>query len=641
MTARGTLLILFLITAPAHAAASYVGAAACGKCHADVFNKWSQARHSKMIQAATPASVEGDFSRSHVKLRGEDYILRVRGGSYYITESYLTGKPVEHRVDYTLGSRRIQHYLTTLPDGRIVVLPPSWDVLRKQWFHNFDIGDPDESGEVEVQLWNKQCFSCHVSQEEKNFNTEKTEYKTAWLNFGTNCERCHGPGSEHVAHYSAAAPPRGAARDIVVQTRLDAARNSMVCAQCHSFRDIFVQGYAAGDDYYNYFLPILEYDQPMDKDPAYWPDGRTRRFSNDAFGLWESQCFLKGGASCVTCHVDAHDTGIEKNPQLRPDANILCTRCHEEIGKSVAAHTRHAERSAGSSCVECHMPRTVLSIKAEIRDHSMSIPVPENTIRHGIPNACNNCHRDRDAAWALKQMTSWYDSRPRERMIRRADAFAQARKGDPASAAVLQEIAADASESPLIRANAVGYLSRFGNYSSVFASFEHALADPQPLVRAVAALRLNASAADRPAAIAALTHALGDSSAVVRLSAAVTLVGMGVKTLPGGDGARFEEAQRLYEARAQFNSDDAVQQLGAGRFYLLLGDGARAADALRLSLKLDPETRAQYYLAYAYAEQARYDEARTVLQAIQPGDPQYGKAQELLKAIAGQSSYRH
>src|SRR5580692_11691634 len=53
------------------------------------------------------------------------------------------GKPQEHRVDYTLGSRRMQHYLTTLPDGKIVVLPPTWDVQRKQWFHNLDIADPD------------------------------------------------------------------------------------------------------------------------------------------------------------------------------------------------------------------------------------------------------------------------------------------------------------------------------------------------------------------------------------------------------------------------------------------------------------------------------------------------------------------
>ncbi len=81
-----------------------------------------------------------------------------------------------------------------------------------------------------------------------------------------------------------------------------------------------------------------------------------------------------------------HETEIERNPQLRPDANALCTRCHEAIGE--IGHRRTPitpPESAGSSCVECHMPRTVYSIKAEIRDHSMTIPVPENTIRHGIP----------------------------------------------------------------------------------------------------------------------------------------------------------------------------------------------------------------------------------------------------------------
>ena len=55
-----------------------------------------------MLQRATPASVEGDFSVGEVKLRGLTYRLRVRGGAYYITESYLTGTEQEHRVDYTL-----------------------------------------------------------------------------------------------------------------------------------------------------------------------------------------------------------------------------------------------------------------------------------------------------------------------------------------------------------------------------------------------------------------------------------------------------------------------------------------------------------------------------------------------------------
>src|SRR5581483_7982764 len=324
----------------------------------------------------------------------------------------LYGEPREHRVDYTLGSRRIQHYLTTLPSGRIIVLPPTWDVQRKQWFHNYDIADPDESGDVTVQVWNKGCYSCHVSQEQKNFDASQDAYKTAWLDFGTNCERCHGPGSDHIRDYStpvaASSPKPKHPGDIVVQTRLDPVRNTMVCAQCHSFRDVYAQGFAAGDDYYNYFVPILEYNQPADKDPAYWPDGRTRRFSNDAYGLWQSECFLRGGATCLSCHSAPHEVDIDKNAQLRPDANALCSQCHSAIQNTLTAHTHHAATSAGSSCIDSHMPRTVLSIKAEIRDHSLTIPVPENTFKHGIPNACNNCHKDRDPSWAAAAMNKWY-----------------------------------------------------------------------------------------------------------------------------------------------------------------------------------------------------------------------------------------
>ena len=620
---------------------AYVGAAACAKCHAEIHGKWSGSRHSKMVQPATAASVKGDFSRGQVRLRGQDWLVRGRDGSYYITESYLTGKKQEHRIDYTLGNRRVQHYLTTLPSGRVIVLPPSWDVLRKEWFHSAEIGDPEVTGEVMVQLWNKNCYSCHVSQEKKNFDVEKNAYQTAWLDFGTNCERCHGPGSQHVADYSAGARPPGAARDIVVQTRLDAVRNTMVCAQCHSFRDIYVDGFTAGANYYDFFLPILEYGQPKQSDPAYWPDGRTRKFSNDAFGLWQSECFLKGSATCVSCHVAPHEVEIEKNPQLRPDANAVCNQCHEAIGKALAAHTHHSAGSAGSSCVECHMPRSVFSVRAEIRDHSMSIPVPENTIRHHIPNACNICHKDRDASWALKQMNEWYGDRSRQKLIRRAGAFARARAGDAEAIPELLEILETPDEGPLARANAAGHLSRFSGDRRSYTALEHALTDPQPLVRAVAALGIHPGPADRQGAIAALAQSLGDAATVVRVGAAVSLVALGVQTLPGEDGERFERAKQVFRARASLNSDDAEQQLGAGRFYLLTGDSVTAIHALQASLKLDPEVPAKYFLAYAYAQQGRLDEARAILRAIAPADSEYARSQRLLKTLESQNPAPH
>ena len=65
-----------------------------------------------MLQPATTSTVIGDFGRRRTTLRGQTFGLEAREGSFWITESALTGRPRTHRVDFTLGSRRIQHYLT-------------------------------------------------------------------------------------------------------------------------------------------------------------------------------------------------------------------------------------------------------------------------------------------------------------------------------------------------------------------------------------------------------------------------------------------------------------------------------------------------------------------------------------------------
>src|SRR5207245_2634550 len=129
--------------------------------------------------------------------------------------------------------------------------------------------------------------------------------------------------------------------------------------------NIVYPDYKAGENYYDYFEPVLEYGLSSgDDSAAYWADGRPRRFSNDAIGLWQSQCFLRGGATCISCHQDPHLPDIERNAQLTASSNDLCTRCHEKLGTHLTAHTHHTSGSSGSSCVECHMPKTVISIKA-------------------------------------------------------------------------------------------------------------------------------------------------------------------------------------------------------------------------------------------------------------------------------------
>ena len=107
------------------------------------------------------------------------------------------------------------------------------------------------------------------------------------------------------------------------------------------------------------------------------------------------------------------------------------------------------------------MPPEVTGLNAHMRDHSIGIPVPENTIAHGIPNACNLCHQDKDAAWASRQMTAWYGAKSRQKWIRRADAFTQARQENAAAIPALLEILSDPSEGAWIRANAGGIPGQF------------------------------------------------------------------------------------------------------------------------------------------------------------------------------------
>jgi HEAT repeat protein len=262
--------------------------------------------------------------------------------------------------------------------------------------------------------------------------------------------------------------------------------------------------------------------------------------------------------------------------------------------------------------------------------------VPENTLHHAIPNACNLCHKDRDADWAVARMNAWYSPRSRQKLIRRANAFARARKGDPDAVPLLLAILNEPAEGALARANAAGHLGSFEGDPAVLRALEHAVADSEPLVRAIAARTLNPGPAYRAEVAAALTALLKDPVTTVRVTAAVGLIGMGMREPPGEYVEPLERAKQLFRARAALNADDADQDAAAGRFYMLTADPARAVAAFQAGLKLDPQIPLQYLLGGAYAQQGNLRAAKQILEAIPSTDPQYEKAQRLLKAIAAQ-----
>jgi predicted CXXCH cytochrome family protein len=612
--------------------ATFVGAATCQSCHRQAHETWKNGRHSKMIQPANPASVKADFSKDTITLKGRRYRLRATNGEYFITESFLTGTPREHRIEYTLGSRRIQHFLTTIENGWMVILPPSWDVQRQQWFDNMEIVRPDERDETLVQLWNKNCAGCHVSQQENNYQPATKTYATKWTDFGTSCERCHGPGSAHVQAHTQAEPGGAVSEQLIVRpTRLDPKSSSMICAQCHSLRDVIAPGYIAGADYYDHFQPLLEHRPQKADDPAYWADGRPRRFSNDAIGLWQSQCFLRGGATCTDCH-RAHLPDVDKNPQLAPANNALCTRCHDRIGAAVSEHTRHLASSAASACVECHMPKTVISIKATMRDHTIGLPAPENTVAFGIPNACTECHTDRKASWAVAAVDKWWPGGRRAKLVERAQVFTAARAQRADVLDRLIALGADAGQGPLIQANAVGYLGSYKDARVLPALVAASNAD-HPAIRSAALASLG-QLLDGNASRAAIVRGLDDPRRAVRIAALMSLVNRGGGPLAPADLPRFQAASREFVARARPHQDDARIQRDLGLVHLLASEVDLAAEALQISVGLEPDRpSSRFLLAMARVGQGRTSEARALLKEVPSSDPYYKAAQDSLKQL--------
>jgi predicted CXXCH cytochrome family protein len=549
---------------PAPPAGPLVGSVSCKGCHETEYSRWSDSIHGRMIQRANRTSVV-----SNIDLAGGPSTSKMwRDGVLYITEN-----GVENKIDYTLGNRRIQHYLTTRPNGEIHVLHTSWDVKRHEWFDSKDIVQSAPTGFI--QQWNTSCVYCHVTQQVqdvKGFNPKTLEYKTSWVESSATCERCHGPMSEHAE--------AGAAAPLIPTSSFE---RLVTCAQCHWPKTVVATGFNMQKPYFDYYSPALMHLEEPTVDPNWWADGRPRRFSNEAAAFFLSGCFQSGQTSCMNCH-DPHWNRTDGNDQLLKNADQYCIKCHE--GLKAATHTHHGDSSAGSSCVGCHMPHAVQGVKATMRDHSMSFPEPENTVRYGIPNACNECHADKSPEWALDNVEAWYPNRSSRPRLR-ATAFSLAKKNDPRAVNALIRLANDKTENPAIRATAVGFIGRFSSETSN-AMLIAMTKDKEPLVRIEAARGLGGMPSENSAV--ALAGLLDDPYLSVRVRAVSSLTSplYPAMTFSPAKQVSFDRAVDEFRRSLELEGDHPNVQVRLGNLESTLGNRLQAREAFQRALKINP-----------------------------------------------------
>ncbi len=602
-------------------AEGYSGAQSCRPCHREAFTTWSHSAHAEAMAEATPQTVKGDFVRQTTHaFDGQTYRMFAEEGRYFIEARNREGLMQTYPVLYTLGARQHENYLTRFPDGRLQVLPVYYDLNQKRWFDaaegTLEVGralgvDDFYFWTNHGRTWNKRCFDCHASQMRKNYDLKTDTYNSVVGDLSINCEACHGPGAAHVGFWRDAAEDPNTAlqpdRSLPDLSSLSPAQQVETCAQCHALKIPLRSGYVPGGDYWDYYELFL-----IDAVDFFWPDGLAKKLAYPYLQFGSSACFLKAGLTCTGCHA-THGSSRGAELIADPRGVGLCARCHPEIAADVNGHTHHKPTGPGGDCNACHLPQQFRN-QLVMTDHRIAVPVPENTVRLGIPNACgqSDCHADQPAEWASENARAWYGDYQDAR-VARADAIHRGREGDASATGALRDMLAD-DPSPLTRAGVATILGKLDDaYLSadavrVVGDLTRALVDSHSAVRAQAAVALGRLG--HPMALPDLVAALADSVFSVRIRAAYSLASMDYAPGNGEDRARYRQALDAFQAivsGAGLLADDANMHLNMGRIHECDQAFDRALEHYGYALRFAPGMAdAQDRMQRLLEDEARY-----------------------------------
>ena len=179
----------------------YVGSAACQQCHAEIYARWKKTRMANVVRDPKehPDAIAPDLTKPNplVTFTKDD-------------------------IAFVYGSKWKQRYFKKVGDD-YYPFPAQWDFTHQMWRPYFAANGtdwwtkfypPDNMKRPTGPL----CDGCHSV----NYSVE-TKAVTEW---NVGCEKCHGPGGDHVRQ-----PGRSS---IVNPARLDSLQANDICIQCHS-----------------------------------------------------------------------------------------------------------------------------------------------------------------------------------------------------------------------------------------------------------------------------------------------------------------------------------------------------------------------------------------------------------------------
>lgn len=321
----------------------YVGMQACAACHAERVAEFRATRHCLACCPPQAAMMSAAFGSADNVYTARDPALRFEmthsGEKFFQTAIQQTPQGERRSVSqidlvYGAGAGSDEVYLSWNGD-RLSELPIVWLPGEQTW--GASSYDRFGAGSFSRPLTHR-CLECHATWVEHTPGA-LNEYDRESAMLGVTCEKCHGPGREHVAFHEAR-PEARTAEAIVKPAGLSRERQMDLCAACHSNSIIYKRpmfSYLPGEPLDDYFRTI----------GTKWPE--DDHVANQVSYLRESKCYNRSETlTCTTCH-DPHQpkkTGAAA-------AQSACLSCHQTVDCQARPKLPPAVQD---NCVGCHMP---------------------------------------------------------------------------------------------------------------------------------------------------------------------------------------------------------------------------------------------------------------------------------------------
>lgn len=339
-------LALLLAIASCAAAAEFVGNQACAPCHPAIYRSFLRTRMANASGRVGTGEPRERFDRAEFRDSSGAFAYRVvqEAGSYFFEFRQQGAKqPIEGRrqLEYFVGSgAAARSYLITY-EGSLYEAPVAYYSSSASW--KAPPGYASRDYPYLTRPIRPGCLVCHASGIQQIRGTQNAYASPPFRDGGVSCERCHGPGSDHVA----------TGKPMLNLVRLPAAQRDSICEQCHLSGEIRVPKSGKDD------LAFRPGDRLADDLTVFVRSGSPSpmKVTSHAEDLAQSACKRASGEKlwCGTCH-DPHS--VPADDEKAAYFRAKCLGCHQTSDCAAAQSTRLAH---GDNCVACHMPRNTPS----------------------------------------------------------------------------------------------------------------------------------------------------------------------------------------------------------------------------------------------------------------------------------------